>query len=222
MKFFTLVEMMIVLFILAIIATCVIPATSQIFDRATENVNQTQMGRIFQAFSLFATDVQLAEDESKLTDIVEYGLWPLSQAKHPVLSLVSVVEYPQYHFESAMGRRLDGYLVTQQTALIKSPSTVPTVGAFPQLYGCEFLKSGGIRVPVYLDPYQQPYRVVLPVKSQKTQLDLLKSMGLHSCGENGLFELTPADFDENGFLLQNKFEKKDDLFIPLFPKRGAK
>ena len=81
---FSLLELVIVVAILAVVASFLVPVLTAAAENAEEKIVKHEMSLIRDAFKRLNKDCFL--NDSQLNEIINYGLWPLVQKNHPVKS----------------------------------------------------------------------------------------------------------------------------------------
>ncbi len=200
---FSVIELMMVLVIVGLLVWMLVPSFTNIEYETKQAITHQRMVEIQKAITQFSTDVNLFHgDESlmqaRLDDMRMYGLWPLMQQKHPIISGKEKTLYPKVYDETyKIGRRTSAYIVAEDS----------------RMYGNSY-------IPVILDCNQIPFEL----KARGSSISELKQMVLVSAGGDKL--IAPAwdtlnqAFDANYNVIKNNIQ--DDLFIELFPQyKGA-
>lgn len=225
-RYFTLVELLVVVIILGAVTALLLPQFGDAHRVAIQQANDSNMHKIREAFTRFVSESGIVNDVDKLEDIVNYGLWPMFKLKHPNPSLENEKKYtyPLFDPEFATGRRM-GYIATNAVRQIVTPTAdISTAGQLPTT-------NGGVEVPVLLDPYGGYYRVLCPKpttgENVYRKLIRLKHMILVSPGKNGILEITPNDFDKFEIPTDDTgqiaipdgsgFRETDDVILRLMP-----
>ena len=191
---FTLVELVLVVVIIAVAASFLVPILGGVESRSVSEVTVYEMGRVRQAFAKLDSDCLLSD--SQLSDIAEYGLWPLFRKEHPADSAKNLLE-----FDPDGNRGWRGpYAREEGEVEIDSGSDGQSA---PSPSG------SGVVVPVLRDPYSGYYRVLIPRGGEPARLVLV------CCGPDGVLDTTPDDKDSNGDIEA----RGDDDVVRLLPTR---
>ena len=203
-KYFSLIELLIVIGILGALCTLILPGFGDAEEDAKEKVVLTEMREAQNAFRRFASDVMLKSNIMKMDDILKYGLWPLMKETHP--DSASSITYSDYDAESGIGRR-GPYLQMEGKITISSTLTA----------GGQAEDTNGIEIPVLKDPYGGYYRVMCPVIDYENDTDIekknkLRRMVLVCSGPDKQLDTTNSNLEDNKIKAQG-----DDKVIRLMP-----
>lgn len=154
-KQFSLLELLIVVGILGVLVTLVLPNFTNVQDDAREKVMKTEMQAIQAAFGRFSSDTGVHSDTTKLTDIADYGLWPLMDKIHPNAA-VTTITYSDYDAETGIGRR-GPYLAEEDEITIDAADLATIFGQAE-----DAAPTTSVTIPVVKDPYGGYYRVLMP------------------------------------------------------------
>ena len=162
---FTVIELIVVLAVLAALATLLIPRLSVSTDNVNDTVLEKEMTDIQAAFMRFGADCVLTD--AQLEDIRDYGLWLLFSSTHPD----GGDDYPAYDPAKTTGWR-GAYALQEGTQDIDATA----VGQ----------PAGGTAVPVLLDPHGGYFRVLMP----NAGVGRHRRLALVSTGRNKTLETT--------------------------------
>ena len=201
---FSLVELLIVIGILGVLATLIIPNFNNTTDDAKEQVTITEMREIQNAFRRFSADVMLKNNNSRMENILKFGLWPLMKEDDPGSSIT----YTDYDVETGIGRR-GPYLQMEGEITISSS---PTAGG-------QASESSGTTVPVMKDTYGGYYRVMCPEinseDSETVKKNKLRRMVLVCTGTDRTLDTLNSNLDDDGNIKVP--DGKDDKVLRLMP-----
>ncbi len=200
-KPFSLIELLIVVAILGVLVTLVLPNFSNVQDDAREKVMKTEMQDIQAAFGRFSSDTGVQSSTTKLTDISDYGLWPLMSQTHPN-SAVTTIIYPDYDAETGIGRR--GPYLAKEGKITMDASDLATKPGQAE----DAAPTTSVTIPVVKDPYGGYYRVLMPSSGS----DKEKRIALVCTGPDKTLDTTRAP-DSNGDIAKGD----DDTVIRLLP-----
>lgn len=205
-KYFSLVELLIVIGILGALCTLVLPGFNDAGEEAREKVAATEMKEVQSAFRRFSIDVMLKGNKDKMRDIVDYGLWPLMNENQPA-NAAGAISYPDYDSEIGIGRR--GPYLRREGSV--------TMSASPGSDGQAKNAGGTVSIPVVKDPYGGYYRVICPAVDYvndpvDTQKKKLRKMALVCTGPDRNLDTTSANVYDGEIAPQG-----DDSVIRLMP-----
>jgi type II secretory pathway pseudopilin PulG len=184
-----MLELIVVLAVIAALATLLIPRLSVSTDDVNDTVLEKEMADIQTAFMRFAADC--VPTDTQLEDIAQYGLWPLFSSTHPD----GGSDYPAYDTTKTTGWR--GAYAMQEGARDVNPAAVGQ-------------PSGATSVPVLLDPHGGYYRVFMPNAGAGRQ----RRLALVSTGRNKTLETTDVPV---GGLIQAGGDDQVLRLLPLAP-----
>ena len=153
----TLIELLLVVAVIAMVAAAVSVGFGSTARDATEAVVSAEMRNICDAFQRFFADCR--PTEAQLAEIRRFGLWPLTTPEHRENWGVDPgmkdpgKDYRLYDAANAAGWS-GPYCVAEGHRRID-----PTLPGQPEV------ASGGVEVPVIIDPEGNHYRVLAPQRS---------------------------------------------------------
>ena len=188
-KYFSLIELIVVISIIAATASFVVPLLSGTEDKAYHDTTTREMKEIQFAFKNLNKDCLLNENEFK--ECVKYGLWALFSNKHPVDPLKNIEVFSPGRMRGWRGKYMN---------------FEDSVNIDPNALGQQLsTNSLSVNIPVIKDPYGGYYRLLCP-----TPFDLEKIV-LICTGGNRKLETVSTNIDTNGNILPIG----DDMLIKL-------
>lgn len=195
---FSLIELLIVVGIMGALTALILPIFYDTEKEAKATVARSKMKDIQRAFGRFYADLlpELRKQEADGTDVTNlaledialYGLWPLFNRNHPVLTKSYSTYDPETHFGwHGQYVECDG---------------VVTIGA-PTLNGAQTAGTGAstdCKIPVLRDPYGGYYRILCPDArtdgggNALSRLERLKRMVIICTGPNRKLETSSNNF----------------------------
>ena len=151
---FTILELIIVVSIIAVLASFLIPLLSDTESKALNDTVSDEMKKIQRAYLRLNQDYLLSDSE--VSECKKYGLWPLLQREHPADSSKDLNVFDPEKGKGWLGK----YIVLEESIKIDS-----TLDGQP-----ESSSGTAVEVPVIKDPYGGYYRVLIPPGGSKDKL----------------------------------------------------